>query len=126
MKHKKRKANGDVAQIQTPGANRLEDRVKKLELHISFVKRGAFVLALFGASAGGLLWHGYQSLKDEAEKVKSQYESVKQDCALARQAVVDVKTESAKVMASSLEEYEKLAAANLELRKTALKANADA
>jgi len=126
MKHKKRKANGDVTQIQTTGASRLEDRVKKLELHISLVKRGAFVLALFGASAGGLLWHGYQSLKDEAEKVKSQYESVKQDCALARQAVVDVKTESAKVMASSLEEYEKLAAANLELRKTALKANTDA
>ena len=126
MKHKKRKADGDVTQIQTTGASRLEDRVKKLELHISFVKRGAFVLALFGASAGGLLWHGYQSLKDEAEKVKSQYESVKQDCALARQAVVDVKTESAKVMASSLEEYEKLAAANLELRKTALKANTDA
>lgn len=126
MKHKKRKADGDVTQIQTTGASRLEDRVKKLELHISFVKRGAFVLALFGASAGGLLWHGYQSLKDEAEKVKSQYESVKQDCALARQAVVDVKAESAKVMASSLEEYEKLAAANLELRKTALKANTDA
>ena len=126
MKHKKRKANGDVAQIQTPGANKLEDRVEKLELHISFVKWGAFVLALFGVSAGGLLWRGYQSLKDEAEKVKSQYESVKQDCALARQAVVDVKTESAKVMATSLEEYEKLAAANLELRKTAFKANADA
>ena len=62
MKHKKRKANGGVAQIQTPGANRLEDRVEKLELHISFVKWGAFVLALFGASAGGLLWCGYQSL----------------------------------------------------------------
>ena len=126
MKHKKRKANGGVTQIQIPGANKLEDRVKKLELHFSFVKWGAFVLALFGVSAGGLLWRGYQSLKDEAEKVKSQYDSVKQDCALARQAVVDVKTESAKVMATSLEEYEKLSAANLELRKTAFKANADA
>lgn len=126
MKNKKRKTDGDATQIQAPESSNLEDRVKKLELHISFVKWGAFVLALFGASAGGLLWCGYQSLKDEAEKVKSQYESVKQDCALARQTVVDVKTESAKVMASSLEEYEKLAAANLELRKTAFKANADA
>ena len=126
MKHKTRKANGGVTQIQIPGANKLEDRVKKLELHLSFVKWGAFVLALFGVSAGGLLWRGYQSLKDEAEKVKSEYDSVKQDCALARQAVVDVKTESAKVMATSLEEYEKLSAANLELRKTAFKANADA
>lgn len=126
MKHKNRKADGDVAQIQTSESDNLEDRVKKLELHILFVKWGAFVLALFGVTAGGLLWSGYQSLKDEAEKVKSQYESIQQDCALARQNVIDVKTESAKVMATSLEEYEKLAAANLELRKTALKANADA
>ena len=126
MKHKNRKADGDATQSQTSESGNLEDRVEKLELHISFLKWGAFVLALFGASAGGLLWSGYQSLKDEAEEVRSQYESVKQDCALARQNVLDVKTESAKVMATSLEEYEKLAVANLELRKTALKANADA
>ena len=126
MKHKNRKADGDVAQIQTSESDNLEDRVKKLELHRLFVKWCAFVWALFRVTAGGLLWSGYQSLKDEAEKVKSQYESIQQDCALARQNVIDVKTESAKVMATSLEEYEKLAAANLELRKTALKANADA
>lgn len=34
MKHKNRKADGDVAQIQTSESDNLEDRVKKLELHI--------------------------------------------------------------------------------------------
>ena len=101
----------------------LEDRVSSLEASMSRLLIAGGVLALFGLSAGGLLWSGYASLRDKEISVRNDFSQLEKDYAAAQENIASIKAENVRIFTEALDKYDKMSQSYLELRTKVLCAN---
>ena len=101
----------------------LEDRISSLEASMSRLLIAGGVLALFGLSAGGLLWSGYASLRDKEISVRNDFSQLEKDYAAAQENIASIKAENVRIFTEALDKYDKMSQSYLELRTKVLCAN---
>ena len=108
------------------GEGNNEKRLTSLEKAMFVLKVGGIVLAVIGISAGGLLWKGYDVLKEKEQTVFSDYSRLQDMYQEALKEINALKAENAKVFSSSLDKFDKMSESYLELRQKVTLASEEA
>ena len=101
----------------------LEDRIAAVEKFVFVLKLGGSFLTFLGLSAGGLLWFGYNGLKEQEVKIHNDFSRLRQEYCEAKDNINRLRAENADIFATTLGKYDKMAESYLELRKNVTKAS---
>lgn len=104
----------------------LDKRVTSIEKDMFILKVGGVVLAVLGISAGGILWKGYDALKEKEQAVFNDYDRIQDTYQEALRQINSLKAENAKVFSSSLDKFDKISESYLELRQKVTEASEEA
>ena len=101
----------------------LEDRLAAVEKFVSILKWSGSLLTIFGLSAGGVLWFGYNGLKEQEIKIRKDFSGLQKEYCEAQENINRLRAENADTFASALDKYDRMSESYLELRKNVTKAS---
>lgn len=103
----------------------IEDRIVALEKFVSMLKLGGSLLTILGLSAGGLLWLGYNGLKEQEAKIRNDYFELQKEYCDAKDNITRLRAENADAFAAALVKYDSMAETYSELREKVSTASAE-